>query len=100
MKDIAPGRRDQSRHDEVRRAAAHPDPPHAGQARGAHGSGPAGNLRRTFVSLAPADGAHRDIIETVGHGPRGEIVRMYTTPPWPTVCEEVAKPQRGFEPET
>jgi hypothetical protein len=25
------------------------------------------------------------------HGPRGDIMNMYTTFPWPPLCEEVAK---------
>jgi len=27
----------------------------------------------------------------VTHGPRGDIVSLYTTFPWPAVCEEIAK---------
>jgi hypothetical protein len=37
------------------------------------------------------DGARRDLLETVTHGPRGDIVSVYTTFPWPALCEEVAK---------
>jgi integrase len=49
------------------------------------------DLRRTFVSLAQADGARRDVIEWGTHGPRGDIMSMYTSMPWPTLCEEWAK---------
>jgi integrase len=49
------------------------------------------DLRRTFISLARADGARRDVLETVTHGARGDILDMYTTLPWASVCEEVAK---------
>ncbi len=49
------------------------------------------DLRRTFVSLAQADGARRDVIEWGTHGPRGDIMSMYTSLPWPTLCEEWSK---------
>ena len=49
------------------------------------------DLRRTFISLARADGARKDILETVTHGQRGDIVDAYTTLPWESVCVEVAK---------
>ena len=52
--------------------------------------------------LAPASGyiiekdvvegaARRDLLETVTHGPRGDIMSVYTSFPWPAVCGEVAK---------
>jgi hypothetical protein len=41
------------------------------------------DLRRAFISLALADGARRDLLETVTHGPRGDIISVYNTPPWP-----------------
>lgn len=49
------------------------------------------DLRRTFITLAQVDGARRDLLETVTHGPRGDIVSIYTTFPWPALCAEVAK---------
>jgi integrase len=49
------------------------------------------DLRRTFITLAQVDGARRDLLESVSHGPRGDIVSIYTTFPWPVLCEEVAK---------
>lgn len=49
------------------------------------------DLRRTFISLARADGARKDILETVTHGERGDIIDAYTTLPWAAVCDEVAK---------
>jgi len=49
------------------------------------------DLRRTFVTLAQVDGARRDLLETISHGPRGDIVSIYTTFPWPALCAEVAK---------
>jgi integrase len=49
------------------------------------------DLRRAFVSLAQADGARRDVIEWGTHGPRGDIMSMYTSMPWPTICEEWSK---------
>jgi len=49
------------------------------------------DLRRTFITLAQVDGARRDLLETVTHGPRGDIVSVYTTFPWPALCAEIAK---------
>ena len=49
------------------------------------------DLRRTFISLALADGAHRDRLEWVTHGPRGDIMSMYTSLPWEALCGEVCK---------
>jgi integrase len=49
------------------------------------------DLRRTFITLAQVDGARRDLLETISHGPRGDIVSIYTTFPWPALCAEVVK---------
>jgi integrase len=49
------------------------------------------DARRTFISLALADGAHRDLLKWVTHGPEGDIVGAYTTLPWSTLCVEVLK---------
>ncbi len=49
------------------------------------------DLRRTFITLAQVDGARRDLLETITHGPRGDIINVYTTFPWPALCEEVRK---------
>ncbi len=49
------------------------------------------DLRRTFITLAQVDGARKDILEAISHGPRGDIVSVYTTFPWPALCAEVAK---------
>ena len=49
------------------------------------------DLRRTMISLARADGAAKDILQTVTHGARGDIMDSYTTLPWANVCAEVAK---------
>jgi integrase len=40
------------------------------------------DLRRTFISLALADGARNDVLRWVTHGPDGDIVDLYTTLPW------------------
>jgi len=47
------------------------------------------DTRRTFVSLAQADGARKDVLRWVTHGPTGDIVDLYTTLPWSTLCEAV-----------
>ncbi len=44
-----------------------------------------------MISLARADGASKDILETVTHGARGDVMDSYTTLPWAIVCVEVAK---------
>lgn len=49
------------------------------------------DLRRTFITLAQVDGAKREVLEAISHGPRGDIVSVYTTFPWPALCEAVAK---------
>ncbi len=49
------------------------------------------DMRRTLVSIAQADGARRDVLEWGTHGPRGDIMSMYTTLPWATLCEEWSK---------
>jgi len=49
------------------------------------------DLRRTFITLAQVDGARKDILEAISHGPRGDIVSVYTTFPWPVLCAEVRK---------
>ncbi|MBI3203050.1 MAG: tyrosine-type recombinase/integrase [Myxococcales bacterium] len=49
------------------------------------------DMRRTFISLARSDGARADVLERITHGPRGDIMNMYTTLPWALLCEEVLK---------
>src|SRR6266568_2930268 len=50
------------------------------------------DLRRTFITLAQVDGARRDILERVTHNPRsGAAIDLYTSYPWASLCEEVAK---------
>ncbi len=49
------------------------------------------DTRRTFITLARVDGAARDVLETMTHGPRGNIMNLYTTYPWPTLCEAIAR---------
>jgi integrase len=47
------------------------------------------DTRRTFISLALADGAARDKLAWVTHGPKGDIVSLSL--PWESLCAEVAK---------
>lgn len=49
------------------------------------------DLRRTFISLAQADGARRDHLQKTTHtaGAR-QAFDLYTTLPWPTLCAAVA----------
>jgi integrase len=47
--------------------------------------------RRTFISLARADGARKDILDWITHGPRSSDMQdLYTTLPWETFCEQVS----------
>jgi hypothetical protein len=36
------------------------------------------------------------LLETVTHGPRGNVVDVYTTPPWAALCDEVTKLKIGL----
>lgn len=49
------------------------------------------DMRRTFISLARGDGARADVLRWITHGPTGDIVDLYTTLPWDTLCAEVIK---------
>lgn len=48
------------------------------------------DARRTFISLARGGGASKDLLRWVTHGPEGDVVDDYTTPPWHSLCEQVA----------
>jgi integrase len=47
------------------------------------------DARRTFISLARAGGASKDLLRWVTHGPEGDVIDDYTTPPWHALCEQV-----------
>lgn len=50
------------------------------------------DLRRTLITLARADGAIDSLLRWVTHGPKpGEILDVYSSPPWESLCGEVAK---------
>ncbi len=49
------------------------------------------DARRTFISLALADGADERLLQWVTHGRRPGIMAAYTTPPWEALCREVSK---------
>ncbi len=59
------------------------------------------DTRRTFISLALADGADKYLLKFCTHGrPRKDAFDDYATPPWSALCEQVAKLQlrvRGGE---
>ncbi len=60
------------------------------------------DFRRTFITLVRADGARKDLLRLVTHGPEGDIVDIYTEMPWEPLCAEVAKlrvRRRSPEPE-
>lgn len=47
------------------------------------------DTRRTFITIARVDGARRDVLEQITHAPKRSIMDLYTTLPWPTLCEAV-----------
>lgn len=50
------------------------------------------DLRRTFITLCRADGARPDILRWVTHTPnRSDMMELYSSLPWVTLCEEVLK---------
>ena len=49
------------------------------------------DARRTFISIARADGAVSDTLHFATHGPDGDIMDDYTTLPWSALCAEVSK---------
>lgn len=49
------------------------------------------DLRRTFVTLARSDGADRDVLKVVTHGASTDVLDLYTSYPWATLCESVSK---------
>jgi integrase len=52
------------------------------------------DLRRTFITLCREDGARADLLEVVTHGAKsGDMISLYTTFSWATLCAEVAKLQ-------
>lgn len=48
------------------------------------------DLRRTFISLARDDGANKDLLRWVTHGPSGDVMDSYTTPSWEALCAQVS----------
>jgi integrase len=53
------------------------------------------DARRTFITLAREDGARKDLLRLVTHGPEGDIIDIYSEMPWASLCEEVAKLKLG-----
>lgn len=49
------------------------------------------DLRRTFVTLIRVDGGRSDVLRPITHPGEKDIIGLYTTFPWPVVCEELAK---------
>lgn len=53
------------------------------------------DFRRTTISLALADGARKEIIQTLTHPSRKQAFDLYVSLPWGTLCSEVAKIRVG-----
>lgn len=49
------------------------------------------DLRRTGISLAQDDGADRSILRWATHAPPGDVMSLYTSLAWQTLCREVGK---------
>jgi hypothetical protein len=48
------------------------------------------DARRTFITLCRVDGAPEDVLEQITPGARGDIINVYTSLPWPTLCGAVS----------
>lgn len=55
--------------------------------------------RNTFLSVARSNGARKDVIESVTHNARGDIVDGYTEWEWRPLCEAVALVDFALTPE-
>lgn len=55
------------------------------------------DARRTFITIARADGAAPDVLRWATHGPRGgDTMDAYTSLPWASLCVEVSKVRIGL----
>src|SRR6266568_5966633 len=45
------------------------------------------DLRRTFITLARVDCARKVLLEIITHSQRGNIIDIYTSMPWASLCE-------------
>ena len=48
------------------------------------------DARRTFISLALADGAPPHVLKWISHGSKSSVMDQYTTLPWSTLCSAVS----------
>jgi len=44
-----------------------------------------------FITLAQSDGTDKFVLEAMTHGPRGDIVSVYTSYPWEVMCRQISK---------
>ena len=51
------------------------------------------DLRRTFITLARADGGRADVLRPLTHPGERDVIGLYSTFPWPVICSELAKLQ-------
>lgn len=47
------------------------------------------DTRRTFITLARVGGARRDVLGQITHAAKRDVMDLYTTLPWPTLCEAI-----------
>lgn len=57
------------------------------------------DTRRTFISLALADGARKDVLRRVTHTGNADVFDTYTTLPWRALCEAVSELRIESHPE-
>jgi integrase len=48
------------------------------------------DLRRTFITLCLSDGARKDVLRWISHGASGDVMDLYTTLPWPILCDAIS----------
>jgi integrase len=49
------------------------------------------DLRRSYITLARAQGARTDVIQCITHRTRADMMNAYTSFDWKTLCEEAGK---------
>jgi len=54
------------------------------------------DTRRTFISLALAAGARKELLRWITHAP-GDVFDACTSPPWTSLCEQVACLRLGLK---
>lgn len=48
------------------------------------------DLRRTLITIARADGADKEVLRAITHGASSDVLDMYTSYPWETLCRAIS----------